>query len=92
MIYPTVDIHGIMTFDAFIFARLHINTLPEYDGMTISGMYRGKSIIAMVHASYAMKVVIKLIMPVSFNTLGPGQKGRDFADGIFKCIFLNEDV
>ena len=74
------------------FAGLYINTLPEYDGMTISDMYRGKSVIAMVHASHAMKVVIKLNMPVNFNTLGPGQNGRDFADGIFKCIFLNEDV
>ena len=27
-----------------------------------------------------------------FNTLGPSQNGRHFADGIFKRIFLNENV
>ena len=27
-----------------------------------------------------------------FNTLGPRQNGRHFADDIFKCIFLNENV
>ena len=28
----------------------------------------------------------------SFNTLRPRQNGRHFADDIFKCIFLNEDI
>ena len=28
----------------------------------------------------------------SINTLRPRQNGRDFADDIFKCIFLNENV
>ena len=28
----------------------------------------------------------------SINTLRPGQNGRHFADAIFKCIFLNENV
>ena len=28
----------------------------------------------------------------SFNTLGPRQNGRHFADDIFKCIFVNENV
>ena len=27
-----------------------------------------------------------------FNTLGPRQNGRHFADDIFKCIFLNGNV
>ena len=27
-----------------------------------------------------------------FNTLRPRQNGRHFADDIFKCIFLNENV
>ena len=27
-----------------------------------------------------------------FNTLGPRQNGRPFADDIFKCIFLNKNV
>ena len=27
-----------------------------------------------------------------FNTLRPGQNGRHFADDIFKCTFLNENV
>ena len=27
-----------------------------------------------------------------FNTLRPRQNGRPFADDIFKCIFLNENV
>ena len=29
---------------------------------------------------------------VYFNTLRPRQNGRHFADNIFKCIFLNENV
>ena len=29
---------------------------------------------------------------ISFNTLRPRQNGRHFADDIFKCIFLNENV
>ena len=29
---------------------------------------------------------------VDFNTLRPRQNGRRFADDIFKCIFLNENV
>ena len=28
----------------------------------------------------------------TFNTLRPRQNGRNFADGIFKCIFLNENA
>ena len=28
----------------------------------------------------------------SFNTLRPRQNGRHFADDVFKCIFLNENV
>ena len=28
----------------------------------------------------------------TFNTLRPTQNGRHFADGIFKCFFLNENV
>ena len=30
--------------------------------------------------------------PLAFNTLRPRQTGRHFADDIFKCIFLNENV
>ena len=30
--------------------------------------------------------------PAQFNTLRPRQYGRHFADDIFKCIFLNENV
>ena len=30
--------------------------------------------------------------PWLFNTLRPRQNGRHFADDIFKCIFLNENV
>ena len=28
----------------------------------------------------------------SVNTLSPRQNGRHFADDIFKCIFLNENI
>ena len=30
--------------------------------------------------------------PYSFNTLRPRLNGRHFADDIFKCIFLNENI
>ena len=29
---------------------------------------------------------------IAFNTLRPRQNGRHFADDIFKCIFLNENI
>ena len=31
-------------------------------------------------------------MAISINTLKPRQNGRHFADDIFKCIFLDENV
>ena len=31
-------------------------------------------------------------MVFGFNTLRPRQNGRHFADDLFKCIFLNENV
>ena len=34
----------------------------------------------------------KWILFVLFNTLRPRQNGRQFADDIFECFFLNEDV
>ena len=33
-----------------------------------------------------------LVCCVVFNTLRPRQNGRHFADGIFKRIFLNENI
>ena len=36
--------------------------------------------------------VIKRQRYYAFNTLRPRQNGRHFADDIFKCIFLNENV
>ena len=30
--------------------------------------------------------------PILLNTLRPRQKGRHFADDIFKCIFVNENA
>ena len=36
--------------------------------------------------------VISQGIHLHFNTLRPGQYGRHFADDIFKCIFLNENV
>ena len=32
------------------------------------------------------------ILTQTFDTLRPRQNGRHFADDIFKCIFLNENV
>ena len=33
-----------------------------------------------------------VVLAQFFNTLGPEQNGRFFADDVFKCIFLNENV
>ena len=41
-------------------------------------------------ASFRRTFVHELIY--CLNTLGPRQNGRHFADDIFKCIFLNENV
>ena len=35
---------------------------------------------------------VKLTNRLSFNTLRPRRNGRHFANDIFKCIFLNENV
>ena len=34
----------------------------------------------------------QILFPELIGTLRPRQNGRHFADDIFKCIFLNEDV
>ena len=41
------------------------------------------------HICFATK---RLYTSQAFNTLRPRQNGRHFADDIFKCIFLNENV
>ena len=40
------------------------------------------------HRPYCQRIDPSL----SLNTLWPRQNGRHFADDIFKCIFLNENV
>ena len=37
-------------------------------------------------------IKIECHMDTEINTLRPRQNGRHFADSIFKCIFLNENV
>ena len=40
-----------------------------------------------------LNMAVKCLWPWdSFNTLRPRQNGRHFADDMFKCIFLNENV
>ena len=41
---------------------------------------------------YIFFVVVVYDSLFSFNTLKPWQNGRRFADDMFKCIFLNENV
>ena len=45
-----------------------------------------------VYAIFAECVSHEYIISIILNTLRPGQNGRHFADDIFKCIFLNENV
>ena len=50
-----------------------------------------------MHFRYISQEVVKLLfglmnIKITFNTLRPRQNGRHFADDIFKCIFLNENV
>ena len=52
----------------------------EYQIWEISEFYR---ISGIIHVAKYLK---------SFNTLKPRQNGRPFADDIFKCILLNENV
>ena len=42
------------------------------------------------HSRNECEALIHLL--TSINTLRPKQNGRHFADDLFKCIFLNEDV
>ena len=37
-------------------------------------------------------VTLVAIMGTVINTLRPRQNGRHFADNMFKCIFLNENI
>ena len=39
-----------------------------------------------------LRYIVKCRSSVSVNTLRPRQNGRHFADDIFKCIFVNENV
>ena len=41
---------------------------------------------------YSHKYDLIVIKTQKTNTLRPGENGRHFADDIFKCIFLNENV
>ena len=45
-----------------------------------------------VLSRYYWRLVIVEYNAITFNTLKPKQNGRHFADDIFKCIFLNENV
>ena len=56
--------------------------LKQVQGISISGTGHRRSM------SVALYIETLLIV----NTLRPGQNGRHFADDIFKCIFLNENV
>ena len=53
-------------------------------------------LISRDHAKSSIKLPFLKIFNMSrvqvINTLGPRQTGRTFADDIFKCIFLNENV
>ena len=50
------------------------------------------------HYSTLLSVITVTILPLvqpwitQFNTLRPRQNGRHFADDMFKCIFVNENV
>ena len=51
--------------------------------------------VTVVHYSSMFSSIFifhNLVINVSINTLRPRQNGRHFADDIFKCIFLNENV
>ena len=37
-------------------------------------------------------IALRWMLKNTFNTLRPRHKGRHFADDVFKCIFLNENV
>ena len=43
-------------------------------------------------AVLAYKITRLEMLVLRINTLGPSLNGRHFADDIFKCIFLNENV
>ena len=50
-------------------------------------------VVKMITSSAASDAnFIKMTTTFPFNTLSPRQDGRHFADDIFKCIFLNENV
>ena len=79
-----------------------MNSSGQIHNMCLSPVYRWKLFVyfrkcimwkleAVVLSGRWLRYIPKCCA-LSFNTLRPRQSGRHFADDIFKCIFLNENV
>ena len=60
---------------------------PNKTKKIIRNYYRDTQIVVALTDSVPLASGLAVL-----NTLRPGQNGRNFADDIFKCIFLNENV
>ena len=65
--------------DAFIHWKWHIDTFPLI-------------VLGNINLDMTFLSLLKSEKLQTVNTLRLRQNGRHFADGIFKCIFLNEKV
>ena len=61
------------------------------ENSALQAPYEGNLLVHPPHKVLVNKKSISM-SPHWFNTLRPRQNGRHFADDIFKCIFLNENV
>ena len=69
--------HGISWIDVMIMIGMYANWSPGYDILWV--------------CYFVMMYFCQLHMSV-INTMRLRQNGRHFADDIFKCIFLNENI
>ena len=75
--------------------RTHIQAYHQLQGGENSLQYRGFSFASITGQIITRKwasLIVFIILHLNVNTLRPRQNGRHFADDIFNCIFLNENV
>ena len=65
-------------------------TIGQYNGSAKNFVPKGKQAITWTKDDPMLHICIT--KPQCVNSLRPRQNGRHFADDIFKCIFLNENV
>ena len=72
---------------------LYVRRVMKYESQMFATIYKGVTLsrkiecllLRITHVTTVKKIIL-------LNTLRTGKNGRHFADDIFKCILLNQDV